>query len=117
MAIRPKCPPERYLRPSCDLCVQRCGGRSHDAALRVSAALKVRECDVLDRAVALDGPRDTLWRRGDVGVLVGLVEGESFVGDGRVVDVTVGRGCGGESEREKKGFHDGEWSGVVAGRG
>ena len=105
VALGPERPPQRDVGASGCLGVQGGGRGPGLAALGVPAALEVGERDVLDGAVALDGPRDALRRGRDVGVLVGLVEGVDFVGDGGVVDVAVGGDEGGYAEGWEDELH------------
>lgn len=71
-----------------------------DTTSSVTTALDIRDGNVLNRSVALDGTRDTL-HVGHVRVLVRLVEDVFLATDGSVVDIAVS--CNGSSESEGGG--------------
>lgn len=74
---------------SLDGCRQVRRGRSHDAIDGISTTLEILVGEIRYRAVALDGPGDSLGRRACVRVGVGLVEGVRRAAEGGVVHVTV----------------------------
>jgi hypothetical protein len=111
VTVRPQRPEQLNIRARRNIGVQSSGLGTWLAARSVATALQVRKRDVLNGAVALDGPRDTRdWGVG-VRVGVGLVESVGCAGDEGGVDVAVAKGGweeGGQGEgREEGGLHDG----------